>query len=303
MRSFSFWGPGVALMSRMRLPAKLLLLSAMLLVPLLLVCLQLLQRIQDDLHFIQGEQAGVQVVAPVMRLAALTQTHRGQMNIVLSGNASAASALEQSAERMKQGLAEVDQAVQSQGGLGIGGTWARIRARLEQLPQLRQGAAAASFAEHSAVIDELRRMAYETAEHGGLLFDPDPVTYLLIDMSVSRVIPWSERLGQCVAAVQACSPRPTHPLGVGRLHVMLDSLDRELRDVQFAVQTLQQRQAELGLAQGALASSQEFARVAHQAFPASGELTEPRQPVNDYFARGSQAIGDAQALGSQVLAP
>ena len=33
MRTISFWGPGVALMSRMRLPAKLLLLSAMLLVP------------------------------------------------------------------------------------------------------------------------------------------------------------------------------------------------------------------------------------------------------------------------------
>jgi len=302
MRTLSFWGPGVALMSRMRLPAKLLLLSAMLLVPLLLVCVQLLQRFHEDIQFIQGEQAGVQVLAPVVRLVSVAQTHRGQMNILLSGNATVASSLEQTAERLKQGMAEVDAAVQSQSSLSMSTTWGRLRPRLEKLPQLRQGAAAASFAEHSAVIDDLRRMAYETAEHSGLLFDPDPVTYLLIDMSVSRVIPWTERLGMVrgSGAGLLTQAQPT-ALSIGRLHVLLDNLGSELRDVEFALQTLQQRQAGLGPVGDALASSNDFARLARQAFPGSGEVAEPRTPASDFFASGTKAIGDAQALGNKVL--
>ena len=289
-------------MSRMRLPAKLLLLSTLLLVPLLLVCVQLLQRFHEDIEFIRGEQAGVQVLAPVVRLVALAQTHRGQMNILLSGNASVAPTLDQSAERLKQGMAEVDAALQGQTALDMGATWSRIRPRLEQLPRLRQGAAAASFAEHSAVIDELRRMAYETAEHSGLLFDPDPVTYLLIDTSVSRVIPWTERLG-LVRGSGAGLLTQAQPavLNIGRQQVMLDNLGGELRDVEFALQTLQRRGADLGPVADSLASSQEFLRQARQAFPATGEMSEPRLPASDYFASGTKAIGDAQSLANKVL--
>ena len=303
MKLFSFWGPGVALMSRMRLPAKLLLLSAMLLVPLLLVCLQLLQRFQEDIQFIQGEQAGVQVLAPVVRLVALTQTHRGQMNMLLSGNASVAPALDQSTERLKQGLAEVEAALQGQAALNMNTTWGRIRPRLEQLPSLRQSAAPASFAEHSAVIDDLRRMAYETAEHSGLLFDPDPVTYLLIDMGVSRIIPWTERLGlvRGSGAGLLTQAQPT-ALNIGRLHGLQDNLGSELRDVEFALQILQQRQADLGPVSESLASSADFMRQARQAFPATGEVAEPRLPASDFFASGTKAIGDAQALGNKILA-
>ena len=298
----SFWGPGVALMSRMRLPAKLLLLSTLLLVPLLLVCVQLLQRFHEDIQFIRAEQAGIQALAPVVRLVAQVQTHRGQTNILLSGNASVTPALEQTAERLKQGVAEVDTAVQTQAALNMGGTWNRIKPRLEQLPRLRQGAAAASFAEHSAVIDELRRMAYETAEHSGLLFDPDPVTYLLIDLSVSRVIPWTERLG-LVRGSGAGLLTQTQPsaLNVGRLQVMLDNLGVELKDVEFSMQTLQRRGADLGAVADTLSSSQEFLRQARQAFPSSGELTEPRQPASDFFAGGTKAITDAQAMANKVL--
>lgn len=297
----AFWRPGTALMLRMRLPAKLLWLSAMLLIPLVLVCLQLMQRIQDDLNFMAQEQAGVKVLEPLFKLTQEAQKHRGQTNMLLSGNTAAAAALDQTGSRLRQALNDSKGALGS-AGLGLESDWSRLVSRIEALPSLRQGERQAAFSEHTAVIDELRRLAYTVGERSGLLFDPDPVTYLLIDMAVSRVIPWTERLGQLRGLGSGVlSQSNPDPQGLGRLHAQIEALAREVGDVRFVMQLLNARQEGQGKDEAALASSQSFQALAAKAFPAAGGVAEPRLASADFFSQGTQAIEEAGRYGVQVL--
>ena len=53
----------------------------------------------------------------------------------------------------------------------------------------------AAFSLHSELVEELSRLTYELAERSDLLYDPDPLTYLLMDMAVSRLPSWRDQLG------------------------------------------------------------------------------------------------------------
>ena len=82
---------GMLLMRKMRLRAKLGIVFFVALVPLLLIVWQLLSRNMSDAQITRSELVGVQIVEQASQVIRLIQTHRGQTNLVLLGNAGAQS--------------------------------------------------------------------------------------------------------------------------------------------------------------------------------------------------------------------
>ena len=49
---------------------------------------------------------------------------------------------------------------------------------------------------HTALIADIKRLMYTTGERSHLLFDTDPASYFLMDIVVSRAVPWTERMAR-----------------------------------------------------------------------------------------------------------
>ena len=150
--------PGVAALRRIRLPAKLMLLAAVLLIPLLVVAFSLSLRQHADLTVTHSEIEGVELIRPVMRLVTLAQKHRGQTNVLLSGNRQVMSDLEQTRQALSQALVDMERAVADTHTFDIGAAWQPLMPRIKNLAANTQGASVSdSFALHSALISDLRQ--------------------------------------------------------------------------------------------------------------------------------------------------
>ncbi len=300
MKKISLMRPGVALMQRMQLPAKLLMLSMMLVVPLIVVCSQLLMRIQDDVTFVRAETNGVQLLAPAYQLMSELQTHRGQTNLLLSGNNAVAPALDATGERLNKATQVLNDAVQAQGGLALGPTWNDFQQRLARLPATRKATADQSFSEHTLLVADLRRFIYLVGNNANLIFDPDALTYLLIDMAVSRIGAWTEQLGQ-LRGVGARFIQQVEPDGVtaGRLQALSDELDRNVQDLKFSFSLIAAGGGAKLSDEATLSESVAYLATARQllAHQSGGDPVDPR----GYFAAGTKAIEAVVGLNAAVI--
>jgi len=108
----SFWlKPGVKLMQRYTMPVKLRALSLILLVPLLLVGAAHFKTLMTELEFTQGEKIGAQTIQQLIEVVVHTQTHRGQTNLILSGNTGPTAAREDTRKKLTAALAQVQASV------------------------------------------------------------------------------------------------------------------------------------------------------------------------------------------------
>ena len=279
---------GVWLTQRMRMSAKLGLLSGLLLVPLVAVCVILSVHLSNDVASTRQELSGLRVIRPALAVVTELQKHRGQTNILLSGNAGVAPALEQTRTALLKASAEVAASVAQAEDLKIGSEWSSLSARIERLSaDTRSAAPAASFKLHSTLIQDLRYFVNRTAERSSLLFEPDASPYLLMDMLVSHVIPWTEQLGQLrgLGAGQLAKPAPD-PEVAAQLQARFDSFLSFNSDQRFALDVLKAYgEKDLG-GDAAIAEGQKFAEMAKAAFaPGAAKLESTA-----YFAAGTQAI-------------
>ncbi len=189
--------PGMAVMRRLRMPIKLLLLSAVLLAPLVLLLIAQLQRSTADLAYTRGEVAGTEAVEALMSTALHTQAHRGQTNQLLSGNEGARAAREVTRKALRAAIAQVEAVAAAHPSLAINRYWPGIRSELDgALNDATGNDRSAAFAAHTAIVARLQALIGHVGETSGLLFDPVPVTYFLMDIAVDRILPLSESAGR-----------------------------------------------------------------------------------------------------------
>ena len=297
MFSFKPLSPGVWLMRRLRLPTKLGVLAAVLLVPLAVVCVLLVQRLGDDIRFTENEVEGSRTIARLADVVAAVQTHRGQTNMLLSGSTSARAALDGTRSQLQQAVAQADALITALPHLELSAEWRDLKAGLDRLPSTESTSAAQSFARHSALVGDLRRFIYTVGDRSSLLFDPEPATYFLMDMVVSRSMGWSESLGRIrgLGAGQLSLPEP-QPDAVGTLRVQLDALHGDAQDLQFAMGFSKRYGQDDLPGDPALAATETFIQLARQAFETPGSV-----PGDAYFAAGTQAIAAVNSYQSGVL--
>ena len=188
--------PGVWLMRRLTLPAKLILMSLMLVVPLVVVSVALVTRLGEDIEFTRSELSGTRITTALAEVTALVQQHRGQTNMLLSGAPAARDALAATRARLIQAVAAADATLAARPDFDLETTWQPLQQALEALPATEQMPAPAAFALHSSHVEALMRMVYTVGERSQLLFDPQPSSFFLMDMVVSRTGPWTEALGR-----------------------------------------------------------------------------------------------------------
>lgn len=297
MSGFNTFYPGIWLMRRLRLPTKLGLLSAVLLVPLVITCVLLVQRLGADIQFAKSETDGARAIAALTHVVKAVQTHRGQTNMLLSGVASARAPLEQTRTELNQALAATGAALAQRPDFSLSADWAALQARLEGLAATERGSAPESFALHTSLVGDLRRFVYTVGERSNLLFDPVPATYFLMDMVVAHTIGWGESLGRIrgVGAGQLGLPEPQAD-AVGNLRLQFDILQADTEDLRFAMGfSARYGQGDLK-GEPALAGTESFLKLARASFDAPGSV-----PADAFFAAGTQAIGLVGVYQADVL--
>ena len=196
MMAFRPLKPGVWLMRRLMLPTKLFLMSLVLVVPLVVVSVALVTRLGDDIEFTRSELSGTRITTALAEVTTLVQQHRGQTNMLLSGAPAARDALAATRARLIQAVAAVDATLAERPDFELATTWKSLQQALAALPATEQMPAPAAFALHSSHVEALMRMVYTVGERSQLLFDPQPASFFLMDMVVSRTGPWTEALGR-----------------------------------------------------------------------------------------------------------
>jgi methyl-accepting chemotaxis protein len=270
--------PGMHLMQRLRLPLKLCVIGLMLFVPMLLLLVAQLRAGVAELSYTRSEHTGAVLAPKVLDTATQLQVLRGLNHRVLNGDTAASAARDNARTALAGSVQALDAAVAAAPALNLGPLWQPSRERLAALAQGQHDSKRdAAFAEHSAQVDALRVLLLEVAERSGLLLDPEAQAYLLMDMTIERLLPWGETLGQLrgigagiLARGDASSAERARVLG------RVDQLQRQLADVRWRAGALERA----GMARSealaqALAASQAFSEHVGKLFSAEALEGEP----------------------------
>lgn len=279
---------GMWVMRKMRFATKLALLALVSLVPLLLVLLQLISRQNQELIITRSEITGIQLVADASELIRQLQTHRGQTNMVLSGNAAAQAGRDKTRDAMVQARDALDRNLLVANADVKSPDWTALRARFNALvPALEGKSAPDSFAMHTELLEDLNRFVYGLGKESALLFDPDPATYLLMDMVVYRTIPWTEQLGKLRGqGAGLLSKAEMDEGGATRIRTQLDALDLLGRDLQYSVKRIADFGVHDPLGDKAIQASAAFSQLTRARFAPGATPGEPQ----DFFVKGTQTI-------------
>jgi methyl-accepting chemotaxis protein len=196
VRLANFLYPGIWAVRQLRFGTKLTLLFIVAAVPLLVSAGLLVLRNLDDLKLTADELAGIQRIERLYDVTRQVQAHRGLTNMVLLGDASQQPRVEATRAELAKALTAMEAELQG-AGPDAAKSWPALRSRLQGLAAQLEGLPAdKSFALHTDLVQDLGWAIYEIAESSSLLYDPDPLTYLLMEMSVVRLPEWRDQLGR-----------------------------------------------------------------------------------------------------------
>ncbi len=295
-----FFSTGMWIMRKMRFSTKLTVLALVLLVPMLVVLAQLISVQTRELDISRDELQGIGMASDASELIRQLQTHRGQTNMVLSGNIAAQTGRDTTRLALRHARDVLDSQLASARMPLNQNEWGGLRARVDGLVSALDGKTApASFALHTALIDDLGRFVYGLAKQSNLLFDPDPATYMVIDMVVSRMIPWTEQIGKLRGQGAGLLSQPEmDEAGAISLRTKLEVLDLLTRDAHYALTLMKDFGSIEPLADKALAATTSFSAHARERFSANTLTGEPQA----FFTRGTQTIEAVTAYQRSAVA-
>ena len=296
MLSFKPLKPGVALMRKLRLPAKLFILSLVLVIPLLLVTVSANLRLGGAIQMTQNEVDGALGVQQTGAVIRAVQTHRGQTNMVISGNTGARDALGKTRQLLAAEVVKLDAVIALRPDFDLASEWAPLKLRIQALPELEQRPAPQAFAEHTDLVSALRQLIYTTAERSSLLFDPVPATYFLMDMVVSHTPVWAERLAQIRGLGAGLLVQPEQDIeAIQHVKTLITSAKNRSNDMAYLQGFLRKYGQSDVDGQATIDQVNAFLGDAERALNAPGTVTSA-----DYFAKGTAAIEAVTAYDAKL---
>ncbi|KQX01867.1 chemotaxis protein [Massilia sp. Root418] len=175
--------PAIALMQRLRLFPKFMLVTLVFLLPLLLVATLLMRELHKSLEVTEREQLGVAYIGQLQQLSELAQQHRTLERLRLAARqpldgAALRAAIEARLKRLDSW--------QQDGGLAAAGMaglpeWTAVRQAWKALAE-RQATLDArdSMALHGALLARVTRLNASVADRSSLSLDPEVQTHYLI---------------------------------------------------------------------------------------------------------------------------
>ncbi len=278
---------GVFVARKLNMSVKFSLLALILLIPMGISAILLLDRQNAELSVTRSEIEGMAVVQAVSDVVTLVQTHRGQSAMVAAGNQAMVAERDRTRAAFQPALARADGALRAATAFALADRWQALAARVQQLTTADAGAD--GFQRHSEVVLALRHFVQDVGEFSSLLYDPDPVAYLLMDMVVNRNLAWSEAVAQMRGAgAAALVPASTDAALESALRQRAEALGGMLADQGFALGVLKRKGiTELG-GSDALAASTRFAESSGRQF--AGAATATPRDAAAYFTLGTGVV-------------
>ncbi len=187
-------------MGRLRMQAKLMLMGAMLIVPLVALVVGTYNRLNASIDYTRREQDCTALVGALLRTAAEVQRHRSLAVRASAPDTATPAAIDISRQALRGAVATVDSLLQRPLGFAFDDVWRDERRQLLALAEASTTTPPdAAFEAHSARIEALRRALAQAGERSGLLFDPDASSHFLMELLIERTLPWTETLARAMA--------------------------------------------------------------------------------------------------------
>ena len=289
--------PGMWAMRKMRFGTKLALLALIVLLPLVIIVGGQARQIYQSIEFTKSEIAGNKALDDLTDVIRLVQAHRGQTNMKILGGDSIEVPIEKTRSALTDAVARVNQHPKV-----LPNEWTQTKANLDSLfARLAGKGAADSFTLHSLLVNELLRTAYGVADTSGLLYDPDPVSFLQMELVVYRLVPLRDTVGLLRGTgAGALSEETLDERGLGRIYASLEDLQRLRREVAYPQSLL----AAKGGSQGNYAPAVEAldALVANTKLRfKEGSDSGGAKAYYDMAGKATEALGNYQKEISQAL--
>ncbi len=182
----TLFAPAVALMNRLNCPYKFALMGLVALVAIGYMLVTLAISLRGALHHAEHELAGVEAVKPVLRFIRLAEQHRDTAAGVLAGNAKLKDGVVAKAAEIGQAIKAIDEAIATHGDVvGQQEEWGRLKEEWVNLEkEWADLTGPASFTAHTAVLQSAMQIITGMGDRSGLVMDPDPDSYYLINTAV-----------------------------------------------------------------------------------------------------------------------
>ncbi len=299
--------PGTRLMLALTMPAKLALMGVTLLVPIGLVLTMVLGRIAHDAQVAQTALQGVAITARLSPLVLALQKHRGLTQRVLAGDSAATAPRDDARSALRAEVAALDGQLAgfepdpAGPADALGDAWRPLRSTLLALADGQHAPGPSqAFAQHTGAVQALHQLLLQNADRAGLVLDPAPRAYYLVDLLVNTMPP----------AIEAAAV--ARGLGAGLLAQGQATLEQRA-SVLAQVGLMQRSQIDLGQKiafyqraggaplpawPGARDSLQALARNVNTRFSADALIGGSEA----YFNQASRTIDQLQAVQQQALA-
>lgn len=191
------FAPAVAMLNRMRYPAKFSLLGLIALLVIGFLLVQLTFSLRENIVFAEKELDSIQKVPTLLKVIELTQQHRGLSSGVLNGNEELRPRLQKKTEELVAAMKAADEALSAANAPSARKRWSEVDSGWEAL---RGGGLQMkprdNLVAHTVLIRKATLALHDLGDDGNLTLDPSADSYYLIDNTLRRVPDVSERLGR-----------------------------------------------------------------------------------------------------------
>ncbi len=286
--------PATSLMNRLKCSSKMLLISAVFMIPILITLVFLVMAEIRAIHFTEKERQGLEYITPLIKLVQHLPEHRGMTNAYLAGKHSLKKKILQKRQQIARDFQAVDAIDQHLGKLfGVSHAWQRIKTTWKQLAQDSSDSSnrAAIFQRHSQLVADLLNLINDISDRSNLTLDTQLDTHYL-GASITNFLPQMvENLGQArgMASGMAAEQQIDREEQI-KLSVLLTNVEKSIGQMERAKRILEQTQSAGTLSSqfsNSITSARNYLTYLHNQI-LSQEFIEA--DATEVFSRGSKVI-------------
>lgn len=229
----AFFSPAVALMSRLNIARKFILLGLMTLGAAVIVVYALFISLDHIIKTSQRELHGIRLIEPIPRAIQALQQHRGLSIGLLSGDKTLFASRAGAEKDVIDALKSMEEKLPP----GFRAATGEIKSEWEQIR--KKGAdwtIAECFAAHTRLIDRIQLLSVTISDDFALILDPELGSYYLIDTIINKLPHTLEHLGQLRAYGTGILARKqaTQQERI-ELHILISKFGDSLEDLKISL--------------------------------------------------------------------
>ncbi|MCW2293659.1 methyl-accepting chemotaxis protein [Pseudomonas sp. BIGb0408] len=182
--------PAIHITSRLRFPAKFVLLAVIVLIPLTLLGVRVLDQLNNSIDGIRAEQVGQRYLMDVTPVLRLSMLQRALTNRLLSGDQTAQADLAANQTKLQDAFSKLEITDrQLNATLETGDRVQRLRSGVQQLIERAKGSAdqAQMFDAWNDQLSQTLNFVYLVSATSGMVLDEDYASLFMIDQSTLRL--------------------------------------------------------------------------------------------------------------------